>query len=208
MKKLTINGCARACLALAAVAGTAAGATLDVTGEATYTDANIAELSGYDAVNLVSAASKLTINIASDATISCLVTNKGSVVKQGAGALSLSNNSLREGFNAQAGWRIEAGAVALPPVNSTSANGYMLTKLYIAKDAQLRFVDCGRQRGRPPLDAARRAAVQSRRDESHVGVELGLRRFGVCEIQHVHEKRRGDEAQGLPDHGEARGEGV
>ena len=142
MTKLTINGCARACLALAAaVAASIAGAaaTLDVTGEATYTDANIDELSNYDAVNLANAASKLTINIASDATISCLVTNKGSVVKQGAGALSLSNNSLREGFNAQAGWRIEAGAVALPPVNSTSGNGYKLTNLYIEKDAQLRL---------------------------------------------------------------------
>ena len=140
MKKLMRSSLA---MALAVVAGTAAGATLDVAGEATYTDANIAELSGYDAVNLVSEASKLTINIASDATISCLVTNKGSVVKQGAGVLSLSNNSQREGFNAQAGWRIEAGAVALPTVNSTSANGYKLANLHIAKDAQLRLCPVG-----------------------------------------------------------------
>lgn len=101
------------------------------------TDDTISELNNYEALNLSTASSCLTIDIANDTEISCLITNKGSVVKKGAGILKLTNNSLTAGFDVQSGWRIEAGGVALPQQRTTSNGGYKLTKIYIKKDAYL-----------------------------------------------------------------------
>lgn len=117
----------------------AAEGVLDISGAYSVTDDTLSELNGYSAVNLSSASSCLTIDIANDAEITCLITNKGSVVKTGAGILQLANNSLTDGFNVQSGWRIEAGGVALPTVRTTGDGGYRLTKVYIGKDAQLRL---------------------------------------------------------------------
>ena len=101
------------------------------------TDDSISELNKYEALNLSTASSCLTIDIANDTEISCLITNKGSVVKKGAGILKLTNNSLMTGFDVQSGWRIEAGGVALPQERTKSNGGYKLTKIYIEKDAYL-----------------------------------------------------------------------
>ena len=119
----------------------AAESVLEITGAYSVTDDTISELNKYEAVNLSSDSSCLTIDIANDATISCLITNKGSVVKKGAGLLSLSNKSRGDGYNAAGGWRIETGGVALPTEKSSSTTSaeYKLTNVYIEDGAELRI---------------------------------------------------------------------
>ena len=103
------------------------GAVLDIpAGDYNVTDANVGDLAAYDTVNLVDETSRLVFDLASDASLGCLITNKGSVVKKGAGKLTLTNGSNGNGFKVNGGWHVENGVLEFPKEPTATSFSYSL----------------------------------------------------------------------------------